>query len=405
MLTCRYRTTDADFEETFAFHVPHDADEALARAFDALAVTAGVSYYKTVASHDLHLFTHASTAWHDYVTDLYDRGMREFRFQNGLDLAWEPRITFTEARDAQKPSERTGEGDLVTMGGGRDSLLVASMLKPRHPTLMTVGHNPIVTLQADQLGLELCEVDRTIDPKLFDLNRRGALNGHVPVTAINSCVAIVLALLLGRKHVVLSNERSASQPTRVVRGMDVNHQYSKSWDFERQLRSLLDSLEVPVVYFSALRHLGELDISERLAQQWDSLPPFVSCNKGRTRENLSGVPTWCTRCAKCYFVYLALAPYVARSALVDFFGRDVLAEPADGEAVERLLLGPNRDFECIGTAEETAFALTSAYRGDWNDVPWLGRLIERLDVTAVPQFAGAAEHAIPPEFRPLLGAP
>lgn len=90
-----------------------------------------------------------------------------------------------------------------------------------------------------------------------------------------------------------------------------------------------------MVYCSALRHLGELDLSERLAQQSDSLPPFVSCDNGRTRENLSRVPTWCTRCAKCYFVYLALAPYVARSALVDFFGRDVLAEPADGKAVER----------------------------------------------------------------------
>lgn len=405
VLTCKYQTTNASFIEEFRFGHGKKADEKLARAFDLLAVTAGVSYFKTSVAETILLPVEPSANWASYVADLYDRGLREFRLQNSLELEWNQHVAYAEIRAALGEQLRTPAGALVPMGGGRDSLLVAHALRSHTPELMVVGNNPIVRIQADQLDLDLHNVDRRIDPLLLDLNRQGAPNGHVPVTAINSCVAVVLAVLLNCADVVLSNERSASSPTRVVNGVDVNHQYSKSWEFEQQLRIIISALELPVNYFSALRGLGEIEISERLGRNWGHLPPFVSCNRGRTLDKAAQHPTWCTRCAKCYFVFLALAPFVTRQALTRYFGRDLLGEPEDADAVERLLLGDSRDFECIGTPAETAFALEAAANGDWNDLGWLQDLARRYQLGPLDSTAsGDQPDAVPDSYRLLINA-
>lgn len=404
VLTCRYETSSAKFEEIFAFEVEGDADELLARAFDLLAITAGVSYFKTDFSNAICLHVGESEVWSTYVSELYDKGLREFRFQNGLELEWLPTVTFSGARLNLSQTNRNLAGALLPMGGGRDSLLTAIALKSITPTLMTVGDNPIVNLQAKQLGLDVWKVTRTIDPSLFEMNRGGATNGHIPITAINSCVAIVLALLLGRQDVVMSIESSASTPTRIINGVDVNHQYSKSWDFEKLMREMLSSLEVPINYFSVLRHLGELDISQILARNWELLPPFVSCNRSRTLDRTSQFAIWCTHCAKCYFVYLALTPFLSRQVLIDHFGRDLLRETSDYVAVKQLLDRTRRDFECIGTIEEIEFALNAAARGDWSDVDWVRQLAQSARSERPNIDSGLSTYAIPSVYLALIGA-
>ena len=56
------------------------------------------------------------------------------------------------------------------------------------------------------------------------------------MTGILSAIAVLAAVARGRDAVVMSNEWSASEPTLVVDGRPVNHQYSKSGSFERGLR-------------------------------------------------------------------------------------------------------------------------------------------------------------------------
>jgi hypothetical protein len=320
-------------------------------------------------------------------------------------LDWLPVITFSNSRPNHLQVNRTLTGALIPMGGGRDSLLNALSLQSINPTLMTVGDNPIVNLQANKLKLEVQKVTRTMDPMLFKLNRDGATNGHVPITAINSCVAIVLALIIGRQDVVMSNERSASTPTRIIGGIEVNHQYSKSWDFEYSIRELLYSLNIPINYFSSLRNLGELDISEILARNWGVLPPFVSCNRGRTLEHETKFPTWCTHCAKCHFVFLALAPFISRSLLVNYFGRDLLNGESDSQAIKQLLDQTQRDFECIGTIEEIEFALNAAALGDWSDVEWLRHFINETDKKRPGPDSRLNSQVIPSEYLALIGSP
>ncbi|MFT3980654.1 MAG: hypothetical protein QM687_09320 [Ferruginibacter sp.] len=67
----------------------------------------------------------------------------------------------------------------------------------------------------------------------------GYLNGHVPSTAINSMIASLTALLFSYNRIVLTNERSASEGNVVHDGREVNHQYSKSLDFEGLIADVL----------------------------------------------------------------------------------------------------------------------------------------------------------------------
>jgi hypothetical protein len=59
-------------------------------------------------------------------------------------------------------------------------------------------------------GLPTLNIGRELSPLLFELNRRGAYNGHIPVTAINSAILVVAALLYGHDAIAFSNEHSAS---------------------------------------------------------------------------------------------------------------------------------------------------------------------------------------------------
>jgi UDP-N-acetyl-alpha-D-muramoyl-L-alanyl-L-glutamate epimerase len=72
-------------------------------------------------------------------------------------------------------------------------------------------------------------------PHLLELNARGAINGHVPITAIVTAAAVLAATVLGRGTVLVSNERSADAATRTVDGWTVNHQYSKTAAFQQLL--------------------------------------------------------------------------------------------------------------------------------------------------------------------------
>ena len=88
-------------------------------------------------------------------------------------------------------------------------------------------------------GLPVVRAEREIDPQLLRSAELGFLNGHVPVTGILSAIAVLAAVLTGRDAVVMSNEWSASIPTLEFDGRPVNHQFSKSEEFEAAFRGVL----------------------------------------------------------------------------------------------------------------------------------------------------------------------
>ena len=128
---------------------------------------------------------------------------------------------------------------LIPFGGGIDSIVVVEEMRRDHPDIALfvantsdTGFAPIeATVEVS--GLPALRVRRHLDPKILESASRGYLNGHVPVTGVLSAVAVLMAVAHRRDRVVMSNEHSASEPTSLVAsGVRVNHQWSKSLEFE-----------------------------------------------------------------------------------------------------------------------------------------------------------------------------
>ncbi len=164
-------------------------------------------------------------------------------------------------------------------------------------------------------------------------------------------VSILMSALTGCKDIALSNENSANEST--VLGQDINHQYSKSLEFENDFRAYVKAyLGESFNYFSFLRPLNELQI----AQQFSFFPQyhkvFRSCNVG------SKTDSWCCACAKCLFAYTILSPFLPPEKLQEYFGTNILDEEKLKDCLRALLgLEEVKPFECVGTVEEMNVAL------------------------------------------------
>lgn len=382
--------------------VPVDAglEERVERLLAVLGGVIGLSYYKAAAPDRVELAVPGLTEPAvDYLRLVLREGLGEFAYRAGLPAPLEPGfvrvgagVPAFEAVDIGAP-----EGDpLVPIGGGKDSVVSVESLRAAGlaPVQFAVNPNAIIERVARASGLPLVRARRTLDPRLLELNREGALNGHVPVTAMNTLLALVQAALLGLGPVVMSNESSASDPTLDWNGHPINHQWSKSLEAERALAAVLvPQAGLRDAAFSLLRPFSELRIAAGYARipaepgAGPDAPPrydhaIVSCNRA---FRLAGAePSWCGECDKCRFVFLALAPWMDRARLVGIVGHDLFADPAQVPGFRALLgLADHKPFECVGEEAESSVALTLASRrADWEDSP----VVRELLATA-PEFA------------------
>jgi hypothetical protein len=345
--------------------------EALERALLHLHVAAGTSYYKTAAPPEVVVESGAlspdEVAFHRH---LYDEGLREFAVGNKLPVPRPVRIVPRHpANPPPIPAAPMQAGGLVVpIGGGKDSMVLIEALRPLKPLLFAVNPHPLVIDLARQAGLQLLVVRRSISPRLPALNRAGALNGHVPITAIVSLIAVVGAALYGYDTIAMAIERSASEETVLVDGVPVNHQYSKSLEFERLLADLLArSIDPGLTYGSALRPYSELAITRAFATLTGYHATFCSCNTAY-RATAPVDQGWCGDCAKCRFVGLMLAPFMSPGALASIIGRDMFADPLQVAGFAALMSDEEKPFECVGERRESAAALRMlSDRPEWRD--------------------------------------
>lgn len=364
----RYAIGDAiRFEETVHFAEPLPSSPELEAAVGLLHLVAGVSYYKCVVPRPLETPA-LDDAGRALLTALYDEGLRELAYRNGIavPLPVEIREHPVDAHPADDRGERLDlEGAVVPVGGGKDSALVADLV----PDGLLVAVNPVGAHErlAEHLGRPLVRVRRELDPGLRDLVARGAPNGHVPVTAINSAIAVIAALAHGRRDVLIGLERSASEPTVVVDGVPVNHQFSKSLDAERLLRDAFAPLGVR--YVSILRPLTELAIGRAVAER-GLAPGIVSCNRAFTiwsQNEAARRQRPCGECAKCLFTSLVLAPSLSPAEISEHFGRALLDDEDHIDPV-RELWSTEKPFDCVGERLESAAAVALlADRPAWRD--------------------------------------
>lgn len=353
------------FEETVTFETepPTDLpidDTGLDRALLHLHVAAGTSYYKAAAPPVIEVEGTGLTAFEsEFHGHLYDDGLREFAVANGLPVPHQVKIRAAAAAPVGADRLRTQRpgGLLVPIGGGKDSMVLIEAVRHLGPRLLAVNPHPLVVELAAASGLELIVVRRRLSPELARLNASGALNGHVPITAIVSLIAVAGSYLYGYDSIAMAIERSASEETRWVDGVPVNHQYSKSLDFEILLQRLLsESIDPGITYGSALRQYSELSIARAFSRLTGYHSTFCSCNTA-FRQQADAGDRWCGHCPKCRFVGLMLAPFLTPEALVAIIGRDMFADPGQVEGFADLMSEAGKPFECVGERGESAAAM------------------------------------------------
>jgi len=229
--------------ETYRFDFAYaDYDPAaLDSALQALFFMAGVSYYKMYVPAEIIIKKgQLDREMAAFFSKTYQRGLGEFWYLNQLDVRtpvlFPPTTTHVPAVEAKNK----GQGLLVAIGGGKDSLVSIEILRDKQSvTTWSLNHRPQLTPLVEKIGLPHAWVERTWDPQIMELNKQDALNGHIPISGIFACVGTIVAILAGKQDVVMSNEQSANEPTLYYNGVAINHQYSKSQEFERDYKQYL----------------------------------------------------------------------------------------------------------------------------------------------------------------------
>jgi hypothetical protein len=420
-LTCRYSLDGREFAErvTLApgprWHI--DAARSAARLVFLLA---GVSYYKTAAPPVIDLGATALTeAELAFLREFYLQGLGEFAYRNALDLT-PLRIEARQAdahQDTSAAEPAARQRALVPFGGGIDSIVVVERVRRLADAALFVVSRPAdrfaaIEAPAAVTGLPVVRAEREIDPQLLRSAELGFLNGHVPVTGILSAIAVLAAVLDHRDAVVMSNEWSASVPTLWHQGRPVNHQYSKSADFEAAFRGVLAGHELPE-YFSWLRDRTELWVGREFAARARYHGSFRSCNKAFYTDPARRLDHWCGQCDKCCFIDLILAPFLSAEALRRIFGP--AGEPLDQPGLAgkfRALLGAGaKPWECVGEVSESRAAILLAVRRPDRADRAANRLLHKLaaevagwpdaptDADAAAMLRPIGDNFIPARYR------
>ena len=373
------------FAETVTLPAPiRDADEVRPVA-RLLALATGLSYYKAAAPHRITVSPGLTAMERAFLTQLVGNGLGEFAYRNNRPEALDPVIRADLVDPIQTPETVRGTRPVVAVGGGKDSAVSIEVCKQvdgvGSPLLFSVNRYPAVDRCVATSGCEYVSASRRIDPLLFDLNKAGALNGHMPVTAVNSLIGILISHAMGAGPVVMSNEASASYGNLEWTGREINHQWSKSLDFENLLRqTLADSCDGTPPYFSLLRPLDELHIAQRFSLFDQYFSAFTSCNKAFKLDKEARATHWCCDCPKCLFVFLILAAWLPPQTLVPIFGQNILDDPRHLEALGEILgLTGHKPFECVGEESEAREALRLAgARGEWAEAACVRALLPQI---------------------------
>ena len=383
---------------------------AATQALRLLHLIAGVSYFKAAVPNEIRIDSYgidAETA--SLLENIYVNGLGEFAYRNGLDLRG--RIKFPVQEAAVAPAAAAlglRQHALVAIGGGKDSLVSIEALRAAgvEQTVTWIGNSQLIAACAARTELPTLNLGRAIAPALFELNRQGAWNGHIPVTAVNSAILVLAAVLHGVDQVVFSNERSASYGSLIPGTGEVNHQWSKGWAFEQAFGEYAQSrIAADLRYYSLLRPLSELAVARQFARidRYDAF--FSSCNRNFHILGERPVNRWCGVCPKCHFVFLALAPFMPKPRLVGVFGRNLLDDEAQAPGFDALLeFQDHKPFECVGEGRESRAAMAAlATRPEWKEDALVARFIrliqpqlESTELALAPLLGFDGEHRVPP---------
>ena len=374
----------------------------------------GISYYKFYCSPAVALAKAGATLSKkesDFWNIIYRKGLGEFFYKNKLNPKNSPRFSFNKKREPTSFSLERNDKCLVAVGGGKDSIVATELLKESSFAKASAGQagdltamyietqkrSPLVDKVTDIMGVKSLKIRRYLDKKVFDKNA-GYYQGHIPISAIYGFLMLLSAILYRYSYLVVANEYSSNFGNVKYKGETINHQWSKSSEFENLFQDFVGNFISPDIhYFSLLRPFYEIRIAEMFSKYKKYFPYFSSCNKNfkidknkkiiqsygsdygtaslcdRKNNNL-----WCCQCFKCAFVFLLLSAFLEKKELINIFGRNLFEDKNLLTLFRDILgFGKLKPFDCVGTFEESRLALFLA-RDKFKDSLVVKTFLQRL---------------------------
>jgi len=362
---------DIFFDPSLTIHnVNQDMIDSLGKdAIDTYVFNIGLaemfSYWKTTASPEIvincgYLSPENTLFWQKLLL----KGMGEYFYQNMIDFSQDNFIKIISNSNKKHSNIRAKTKTIhnkpkvmIPVGGGKDSSVSLEILKKHFDVgtyLVSAPKSAQNLIDISRINIEnQIKITRNLDPKIFELNEKGYLNGHIPISAYLAFLSLLTADLFDYSHVAISNERSSNEGNVWYCDQEINHQYSKSYEFESDLQNYVTKNlpEGSPLYFSFMRPLYELQIAQIFSKLSEYQPVFRSCNRGQ-KQNI-----WCGNCSKCLFAWTIIFPFLAEEKMTAYFGKNLFEDEKLWPIAQELLgLSKAKPFDCVGTHEETIAA-------------------------------------------------
>jgi len=373
----------------------------------------GISYWKAYCPKKITVGSgKLNKEQAEFWNKLYANGLGEFFYKNKIDFRG--LIKFPYSRHKPFPVKfKARNGIIVPFGGGKDSIVTAELLKndKNDFVLFTLNTSRVQRRTAKIVGKKTVVVRRELDKKLFKLNEKGAYNGHIPITAVYSFVSLLVAALCNRQYIVFSNEQSANYGNLKYLNNVINHQYSKTFEFEKDFQDYLKKHISPDIgCFSLLRPFSELKIAELFSGHKKYFGGFSSCNRNFTISE-KNKKKWCGKCPKCAFVFSQLSAFVPKKELVKIFGKNLYRDKKLLDLFSELRgEKKTKPFDCVGAPEEVSCALyAAAKKGEYDNdcvmeyfksdvLPEQKNMAEKFEKT----MRKSRKHNIPAKFAKII---
>jgi hypothetical protein len=391
-------------------------EDFLSYLFFNFGIINAINYYKlTIAPKFVIKAGYIDDEQKLFFKKLFYHGLGEFLYINNLPFDYNSLVEIESAPldPDNVPEFEVGEGytgNLIPVGGGKDSVVTLEALQPMHPDNLCFQFNRNIYPEnqaalnciknAGYRNSDIANFNLTLDEHMLELNKEGYYNGHIPFSSCLAFAAYITAYLNKKANIVLSNEASANEGN--IAGSTVNHQYSKSFEFESDFQHYVDRYFTSQIhYFSLLRCLNEYEIVQRFIRHPIYLNIFRSCNVG-THEN-----KWCGHCAKCLYVFIMLYPFISLDKLKKIFGGNLFEDASLSNTLVGLVRPDiTKPFECVGTKEEINYCMTLAVNNTQDELPvllkWYKDNMYNPNATFNVVNYYNPEHHIPEEYLQLI---
>ncbi len=415
-------TNEQTFErqESLLFENPIPDGPTSGKILRAMHLALGVSYYKTFLPPEIEHPYAMDEAEAEFWNTVFKNGLGEFLYKNGLKPE---QIAKFSAQSGQNIAESTyeptawQESALLGIGGGKDSIVAGEILKsmniPTEGFVLATGSN---TGQAEtvaetmQVGIQ--KVQRFLDAQVFEFKKMpGTYHGHVPISLIFALSGCLLASVKGSRYVIVANEASSSIPQVEHAGMSINHQWSKSIEFEKLFQDFVhQNIASELDYFSLIRPLTSLAVAKIFAKLPQYFEVFTSDNSlFKIEQGEREHPRWSKQSSKSLSSFILLAPWMSDEDLGRTFGRNFLDQTELEPLLINLLGAGTPVLDCVGTPEELQTCLGLLHeQGRFSDNVLMrvaineGLVAENPDQQLQEALELRSNETLPAELRPQI---